>query len=63
MDKKRNHSNTHSLRHCDLVQLQGFLGLGAVSVVDVLQANKYDFNLRRIMLFLLKLQWLHTPSH
>lgn len=30
------HSNTHSLRHCDLVQLQGFLGLGVVSVVDML---------------------------
>lgn len=60
-DQKRN--KTHSLRHCDLVQLQGFLGLGAVSVVDVLQANKYDFSLRRVMPFMLKLKWLHTPSH
>lgn len=32
--------HTHSLRHCDLVQLHGFRGLGVVSAVDMLRANE-----------------------
>lgn len=47
--QERNHSGTHSLRHCDLVQLQGFLGLGAVSVVDVLEGNKNRVKTRKFV--------------
>lgn len=31
-----NPSDTYSLRHCDLVQLHGFLGLEVVSAADKL---------------------------
>lgn len=30
------------------MQLQGFLGLGAVSVVDVLECDKNDFNFKNV---------------
>lgn len=33
-------SHTHSLRHCDLVQLHGFLGLEVVSAVDKLRDDE-----------------------